>query len=103
METIYTQNFRLNSSGEYLALVEPNGTTVASEIISLDASHRADVSVGQRVELSDVTALVSETSSAQVLVAEVPQEDIWREVEFQATHRLGLRLVGRGLSSRPAS
>jgi hypothetical protein len=59
--------FRLDEKGEYLALVEPDGTTVAQEFSPAFPAQRFNVSYGLEFP-SSVTALVATGASARVLV-----------------------------------
>ena len=77
-------SFRLDADGEYLALVEPNGNTIASEIDLTSIEHRSDVSYGETTELSQTTTLVSKSSPADVLVPNGPQDPSWTTAEFVA-------------------
>jgi len=60
-------NFQLSAGGEYLALVRPDGVTIASEFAPAFPEQFQNVSygIGQNVQ---VTKLVSNTAPAQVLV-----------------------------------
>ena len=60
-------NFQLDNNGEYLALVEPNGETLAQAYSPMFPRQRANVSFGAERALS-VTPLVSAGATARVLV-----------------------------------
>ena len=60
-------NFRLNDAGEYLAIVEPDGLTISSEIAPEYPPQFRNVSYGS-AQLIDTTVLVSEGSTGKVLV-----------------------------------
>ena len=60
-------NFKLTTGGEYLALVEPNGTTIKSEYSPQFPSQFGDVSYGTFAEGSESTDLL-ENSNASVLI-----------------------------------
>ena len=60
-------NFALAADGEYLALVEPNGETVASEIAPEFPPQYEDVSYGNSASSTDTT-LIELGDGAQVLV-----------------------------------
>lgn len=62
-------NFKLTTGGEYLALVEPNGTTVKSEYSPEFPSQFGDVSYGTFAEGSE-TSNILENSNAEVLIPE---------------------------------
>ncbi|MDP6447973.1 MAG: lamin tail domain-containing protein, partial [Pirellulaceae bacterium] len=60
-------SFKLNSGGEYLALVDTDGTTVLSEFTPSFPPQEADTSHGESMT-AGITALVSEGDSAKVLI-----------------------------------
>jgi hypothetical protein len=60
-------NFQLSSGGEYLALVQPDGTTIASEFAPAFPPQRENVSYGWSLQTS-VTQLISTGATARVLV-----------------------------------
>ena len=60
-------DFKLGSSGEYLALVEADGTTISHEYAPQFPQQLADVSFGVSLGVSS-TELVSTGASAQVLI-----------------------------------
>ena len=60
-------NFKLSASGEYLALLEPGGATVASEFAPAYPQQVADVSFGPQVA-GTVVVNLTESSDARVLV-----------------------------------
>ena len=75
-------NFKLASSGEYLALVEPDGTTVASAYSPRFPTQAAYLSYGIPVRQT-VTTLISNNALAQVWV---PKDDAlgtaWTGLDF---------------------
>jgi Concanavalin A-like lectin/glucanases superfamily/CotH kinase protein/Lamin Tail Domain/Immunoglobulin domain len=60
-------NFKLSADGEYLALVEPDGATVATEFAPAFPPQLPDVSFGFGLETSSLT-LVSNGTPARVLI-----------------------------------
>src|SRR5436190_5989526 len=60
-------NFALSASGEYLALVKPDGFTIATEFAPAFPAQFADISYGLGQNL-EVTRMVSNTSPARVFV-----------------------------------
>jgi hypothetical protein len=60
-------NFGLNASGEYLALVKPDGVTIATEFAPAFPAQFANISYGLAQDLQ-VTPMVSNTSPALVFV-----------------------------------
>ncbi len=87
-------NFGLNASGEYLALIKPDGVTIASEFAPAFPDQLPNVSYGVGQNLQ-VTLLVSNTSPAMVYV---PTNDIgrsWVSNTFNdSTWRAGTNGVG---------
>ena len=91
-------NFRLNAGGEHLALVEPDGTTIASQFGSAENDYGQqyeDVSFGI-VQGAETFDLVSRDSTIEVLV---PTDDSlginWTQPGFDAAGWLqGQRSVG---------
>lgn len=92
-------NFNLSNNGEDLALVMPNGTTIADAFLAYPAQEN-DVSYGRGASASSTTneTLVgaSSTAKAHVPVAEnAAVDDNWREIGFNdATWLSGTRSVG---------
>src|SRR5262249_10772115 len=94
-------NFKLSSSGEYLALVRPDGTNVASAFAPLFPPQVAGVSFGVPVQPM-VTTLIASGATARVLV---PQSGAlgttWTAPSFDdsswltATTALGYETDGR--------
>ncbi len=60
-------NFKLNRDGEYLALVAPDGTTVATEFFPQYPRQISDVSYGASMT-TQTTMLVSSQASARLLI-----------------------------------
>ncbi len=60
-------NFKLSGSGEYLALVEPDGVTIASEFSPTFPTQFADVSYGYNQE-SQFQKVVSSNSQVKILI-----------------------------------
>lgn len=76
-------NFRLDAAGEYLALVKPDGWTVASEFAPTFPKQKARVSCGVRGEMSPATVqLIAPGAACRYLV---PGSDIglaWTAVDY---------------------
>jgi hypothetical protein len=76
-------NFRLSAQGESLALVQPDGETIASRVGEAFPRQLPDVSFGVAMEVSR-TPLVGPGSTRQVLV---PNDDrlgtTWQQTNFQ--------------------
>ena len=60
-------NFRLSAGGDYLALVEPDGQTIATQFAPAYPQQLTDVSYGVRMDAGE-RLLVSASSPAQVFV-----------------------------------
>ncbi len=74
-------NFKLGGSGEYLALVMPDGLTKASEFAPAYPQQYADISYGY-VMTGAVTPIVGPTASARELVPSADIGTSWRLVGF---------------------
>ena len=75
-------NFALSSDGEYLALVEPDGQTIASEYSPRYPDQRADVSYGIGHDIQ-VTSLLEAGAPCSVYVsATTPPPPDWAERTF---------------------
>ena len=69
-------NFQLNADGEYLALVEPDGSTIASQYAPEFPPQRTDASYGVEQETVQTT-LVGAGSTAKMLVPSGPVAPAW--------------------------
>ncbi len=79
-EELHT-NFKLTGEGEYLALVEPDGLTVASEFAPLYPLQFADLSYG--IERGrEVTTLVGVDAPARAIVPTGPIGAVWTTAGF---------------------
>ncbi|MCF7763336.1 MAG: chitobiase/beta-hexosaminidase C-terminal domain-containing protein [Verrucomicrobia bacterium] len=75
-------NFRLGASGEYLALVEPDGVTVATEFSPNYPGQFEDISYGVAARVA-TTPLVTPGTGARFLVpSDGSLEATWRDVSF---------------------
>lgn len=75
-------NFKLSSSGEYLALVQPDGVTVVSEYAPTFPPQAANISYGMTPETTSPTTLVQTNSAAQVRVPAGTVTDDWKTPGF---------------------
>lgn len=80
-------NFALNNAGEYLALVETDGTTIADDFGPAYPAQLTDISYGAGLTGSSTTTLnlVNSMSPVTVLVPTSPntfRDDNWREINF---------------------
>ena len=75
-------NFRLDGDGEFLALVQPDGTTIAQDFGLTFPAQREDQSYGLAQAVTSIT-LAGESSSARAFVpADDSLGDTWRNVDF---------------------
>ena len=77
-------NFRLAAGGEYVALVHPNGQTIASEFGAANSEYPrqiADVSYGTIMQPT-TKGLVTEQALARILVPAAPINDDWKTAGF---------------------
>ncbi|HEY5911243.1 MAG TPA: lamin tail domain-containing protein, partial [Verrucomicrobiae bacterium] len=74
-------NFKLSGSGEYLALVLPDGLTRASEFAPAFPQQYADISYGY-VMTGAVSTLVAPTASARTLVPSAAISATWQLAGF---------------------
>jgi len=58
-------NFKLSAAGEYLALIEPDGITIATEFAPLFPPQVADVSFGIALLASNTTFIASGAATAR--------------------------------------
>ncbi len=82
-------NFKLSSSGEYLALVQPDGTTIASEFAPRYPDQDEDVSYGLS---QDVTTLVAAEAEATLHVptqSDAPTALDWTATAFDDSTWIG--------------
>lgn len=76
-------NFKLDADGEYLALVQPDGKTIAMQFQPKLPPLRPDVSYG--IPLTDVTfPLISRQTPKWVSVPASDPGDAWKQIEFDA-------------------
>ncbi len=99
-------NFSLNASGEYLALVHPDGVTIASDFSPTFPEQLPNVSYGIAQNLQ-VTKLVSNTSPAMVLIpTNGALGTIWLSTNFDdslwraGTNGVGYEVYGPGFAVR---
>jgi hypothetical protein len=102
-------NFSLNNGGEYLALIEADGTTLSYDFGPAYPAQLADVSHGTGLTgiATTTQTLVSSTSAVSVLVPTGPdtfRDDNWRELNFTDDTALngwvsGIGSVGKDINS----
>jgi hypothetical protein len=87
-------NFKLGGSGEYLALVMPDGMTKASEFAPVFPQQYADVSYGYAMT-GKVTTLLASNASVRALVPSADIGTSWRQFGFDdSSWRAGLLGAG---------
>ncbi len=74
-------NFKLNNDGEYLALVFPDGTNIATEFRPVFPLQAADVSYGYATDARDVV-LVETNAPARAIVPTADLALLWTENTF---------------------
>ena len=75
-------NFKLDSSsGSYLALVKPDGTSIASEFVNYPKQHE-DISYGRGFGEPQAVTLIEEGATARWLVPREPISD-WKKIGFE--------------------
>src|SRR4051812_4892723 len=77
-------NFKLSNSGEYLALVKPDGTNIASQFAPAFPPQAPDVSYGFGVFTTNET-LIATNSLARVLVPVTGTGTNWLNINFDDT------------------
>ncbi|MGC8886079.1 MAG: lamin tail domain-containing protein [Verrucomicrobiia bacterium] len=95
-------NFKLNNSGEYLALVKPDGMTIASEFSPAFPPQFSDISYGV-AQASQIQKLISSNSPAKILI---PSNGgigtIWTEILFDDSSWIsGTNGIGFDTGQRP--
>ncbi len=89
-------NFSLNNSGEYLALVQPNGTTVVSEFNPQYPGQKANQSYGiaQTPVATDLVATVTPSVLVPLAVGDLPAD--WNQTSTGGTWITGTAPGGVG-------
>ena len=96
-------NFRLSSSGEYLALVRPDGVSVIDEFAPAFPPQAADVSYGLAVEELSGGVVVPENAAIRMLV---PTGDLgadWTQINYNDSEWIPLNLPVKYSRNRPGS
>lgn len=71
-------NFKLGASGEYLALVRPDGVTVVSEFTPVYPAQATDISYGITPVPGTPQTLLSAGAQAEILIPDAPPPTDWR-------------------------
>ncbi|MCW1886299.1 lamin tail domain-containing protein [Luteolibacter flavescens] len=89
-------NFKLGASGEYLALVRPDGTTIVSEYAPTFPAQVSDISYGLTPVAGESSVLLAAGAPADVLVPSGPLPANWKLPTFtpDASWSSGLSAVG---------
>ena len=96
-------NFRLSSSGEYLALVGPDGSSIIHEFAPAFPPQAAEVSYGLAVEELSGGVVVPEDSPVRFLI---PTDDIgsdWTQIDYNDSEWLPLNLPVKYNRNPPGS
>ena len=81
-------NFKLRGAGEFLALIQPDGLTIASQFSPEYPEQKQDVSYGLETGVTTSEALVDAMSSVRLLVPSGPVQN-WAENGFDDENWLG--------------
>jgi hypothetical protein len=96
-------NFKLGASGEYLALVKPDGTTVASEFNPTFPAQATDISYGLTPVAGDSTVLLAAGGPADALVPSGTLPPNWKLPTFVRDAAWTSGLSGVGFDSTPVA
>ncbi|BBO33823.1 CotH kinase family protein [Lacipirellula parvula] len=95
-------NFKLSADGEYLALVEPNGTTIVQQFAPKTPSQQTDISYGLSMSSSSTT-LVDDTTPMRYLAPVNNSADaVWRMTAYNDS-AWSLGTAGIGYEASPGS
>ncbi len=75
-------NFRLNLAGEYLALIEPDGQTVAFEYAPRFPQQFEDVAYGLGRDSEEIVLLETGAAARAVIPMDAAMGDFWNDVDF---------------------
>ena len=75
-------NFKLSASGEYLALVEPDGSTVVHEFAPNFPAQQTNVSYGLSMTSSTTTLVDGATTMRFLVPANATSDAVWRALAF---------------------
>jgi len=96
-------NFKLGASGEYLALVKPDGVTVVSEFTPTFPAQATDISYGLTPVAGDPSVLLEAGARADVLVPSGPLPADWKLPSFTPTAAWTSGLSGIGFDTTPVA
>lgn len=95
-------NFKLSADGEFLALVEPNGSTIVHQFAPKTPSQQTDVSYGLSMT-SSATTLVNDATPMRYLVPVNSSADaVWRMTAYNDS-AWSLGTAGIGYEASPGS
>ncbi len=95
-------NFKISADGEYLALVEPNGTTIVQQFAPKTPSQQTDISYGLSMSSSSTT-LVDDTTPMRYLAPVNNSADaVWRTTAYNDS-AWSLGTAGIGYEASPGS
>ncbi|RYD67266.1 MAG: hypothetical protein EOP83_03170, partial [Verrucomicrobiaceae bacterium] len=96
-------NFKLGASGEYLALVKPDGITVVSEFNPAFPAQATDISYGLTPVAGEPTVLLEAGARADVLVPSGPLPADWKLPNFTPDASWTNGLSGVGFDTTPVA
>lgn len=94
-------NFRLDTEGEYLALVAPNGLRIASEYAPAYPAQLPNISYGIRQRAGSVSVLKSNASGRYRVPASAAEDASWTAPDFNDSSWSGA-VNGVGFETTPA-
>ena len=88
-------NFKLSAAGEYLALIQPDGATVASEFTPTFPPQLANVSYGIAEGVSEVALIADQASCSARVPTDASEGNDWQLVGFNdSLWEMGITGVG---------
>lgn len=95
-------NFKISADGEYLALVEPNGTTIVQQFAPKTPSQQTDVSYGLSMSSSTTTLVDDATPMRYLAPVNSSTDAVWRMTEYNDS-AWALGTAGIGYEASPGS
>ena len=95
-------NFKISADGEYLALVEPNGTTIVQQFAPKTPSQQTDVSYGLSMSSSSTTLVDDSTPMRYLAPANNSADAVWRTTAYNDS-AWPLGTAGIGYEASPGS
>jgi hypothetical protein len=95
-------NFKISADGEYLALVEPNGTTIVQQFAPKTPSQQTDVSYGLSMSSSAATLVDDSTPMRYLAPVNNSADAVWRATAYNDS-AWSLGTAGIGYEASPGS